>query len=95
MYYYYYHSQKYPDDVIVYVEEVNLEDNTIVIDFLDSNQHRQFTTSLELESATDKTSMVLIKNYKIKKRIQENTAYAIKKDTLIVFFDSRLSYVDK
>ena len=63
MYYYYYHSQKYPNDVIVYVEEINKEENFIVIDFIDTDQHRKFTSLLDYESQIDKTSMMIIKNY--------------------------------
>ena len=83
MYYYYYHSQKYPDDVIVYVEEVNKEENYVIIDFLDTDQHRKFTALLNLETQIDKTSMVVIRNYYPRKRIQENTAYSIKKNILL------------
>lgn len=91
MYYYYYHSQKYPEDIIVYVEEVNKEENYIVIDFLDTDQHRKFTSLLDYDSEVDKTSMTLIRNYYPRKRIQENTAYAIN-IRILLQFSSLISY---
>lgn len=98
MYYYYYYSQLYPDDVIVYVEEVNLKEGIIIFDFFDSNQHRQFLSILDIDLETEKTSMVLLKNYYIKKRIQENTLYSIKKKVLanlkqLVNFNEKDSYL--
>lgn len=95
MYYYYYHSQKYPNDVIVYVEEVNKDENYIIIDFIDTDQHRKFTSLLDYDSQIDKTSMVVIKNYFPRRRIQENTAYAINKKVLLQFKQSISEYEEE
>lgn len=95
MYYYYYHAQKYPDDVIVYVEEINKEENYIIIDFLDTDQHRKFTSILNYDSQIDKSSMIVIRNYYPRKKIQENTAYAINKKVLAGVSDLITEYEEE
>lgn len=95
MYYYYHYSHYYPNDTIVYVEEIDEENNYIILDFIDSDQHRKFSSLFNtIDSEIGKSSMILVKNYYPRKRIRENTAYAIKKDVLLDFVQFISEYED-
>lgn len=79
--YYTYFKKLFPDDILVYIEEFDKINRTVLFDFLDSNEYIMFTKILNTQSDLDKPSMVQLKNYK-KRRIQENTIYSIKPDII-------------
>jgi beta-lactamase superfamily II metal-dependent hydrolase len=78
---YYYHKRRYPDDVLVSIEEYNKDTGTVLFDFLDSNEYNSFTEIGGLNYSLSNPSMVLLTNYK-QRKIQENTIYAIKKNVI-------------
>lgn len=67
--------------MLVYVEEFNKQDGTVLFDFIDSNEYALFTDSLNANYDLNKPSMVLLTNYK-GRTIQDNTIYAIKPQTI-------------
>jgi beta-lactamase superfamily II metal-dependent hydrolase len=79
----YYSSYKryYPEDVLIYVEEFNKELDTVLFDFIDSNEHTLFTELGGLQTNLLNPSMVYLSNYKLR-TIQENTIYAIKQSVI-------------
>src|SRR5690606_34225269 len=97
--YYYYHKRRYPDDVLVYIEEYNKETGVVLFDFLDSNEYNSFTEIGGLEYSLSNPSMVLLTNYN-QRTIQENTIYAIKKNVIedwrelnLINFDNQNSFL--
>ncbi|MBI1307088.1 MAG: hypothetical protein GC181_10840 [Bacteroidetes bacterium] len=97
--YYYYHKRLYPDRVLVYIEEFNKEDGTVLFDFIDSNEYNLFTQSLNANYDLNKPSMVLLTNYK-GRTIQDDTIYAIRPSTIqswreqnIINFDNLNSFL--
>jgi hypothetical protein len=80
--YYYYYSKYYPNDILVFIEEINREENLVVFDFIDSNEFEKFDNTLEFQHKTLKASMVKVTNYK-QKSIRENTVYAIDRNVLL------------
>ena len=78
---YYYHKKKFPDSVLVYVEEFNKQGETVLFDFIDSNEYALFTGLLNSNDGLKKPSMVLLKNYN-GRTIQENTIYSIRPKTI-------------
>ncbi|MCC5930333.1 MAG: hypothetical protein JJU28_13885 [Cyclobacteriaceae bacterium] len=79
--YYYYYKRLFPDSVLVYVEEFNKQDGTVLFDFIDSNEYGLFNESLNVSTDLNKPSMVLLTNYK-GRTVQENTIYAIRPATI-------------
>ncbi|MBS1634623.1 MAG: hypothetical protein JST26_01790 [Bacteroidetes bacterium] len=79
--YYYYYKRLFADSVLVYIEEFNKQDGTVLFDFIDSNEYRLFNESLNVNTDLNKPSMVLLKNYK-GRTIQDNTIYAIRPATI-------------
>jgi beta-lactamase superfamily II metal-dependent hydrolase len=80
--YYYYYSKDYPSDILVFIEEINKDDNTVVFDFIDSNEYEKFDNSIEFQHNIFKASMVKVTNYK-QRSIRENTVYAIDRKVLL------------
>ncbi len=96
---YYYHKRRYPDDVLVYIEEYNKETGVVLFDFLDSNEYNSFTEIGGLDNSLSNPSMVLLSNYN-QRTIQENTIYAIKKNVIenwrelnLINFDNQNSFL--
>ncbi|MES2811506.1 MAG: hypothetical protein V4670_03465 [Bacteroidota bacterium] len=85
--YYYYYTKYYPSDILVYVEEVNRDENTLVFDFIDSNEYAKFDNALEIQNNILKASTVKVTNYK-QKSIRENTVYAIDRKVLLTLRQS-------
>lgn len=75
------HKRKYPEAIFVYIEEYNTLDKTVVFDFIDSNEHRDFANLLGLRFSYEKPSMVVLQGYHHRK-IQENTIYTISYKTI-------------
>lgn len=75
------HKKKYPKDVLVYVEEFNKVEKSVLFDFFNSKEYDLFTNLTDRVKDSDKPSMILLNGYK-GKTIQENTLYAIKPTTL-------------
>jgi beta-lactamase superfamily II metal-dependent hydrolase len=81
MYYYPYYYY-FPDDILVYIEEIDRDNNIIILDFIDSNELEKFTNVLEIQNDIFKASMVKIINYR-QKNLRENTVYAIDRDFIL------------
>lgn len=79
--YYYYYKRLFADSVLVYVEEFNKQDGTVLFDFIDSNEYGLFSESLNTSTDLNKPSMVLLTNYK-GRTVQDNTIYAIRPATI-------------
>lgn len=75
------YKKKYPEDVLVYIEEFNRNDRTVLFDFIDSNEYQTFNDTLNRESNLETPTMVFLSNYR-GKSIRENTIYAIKRSTV-------------
>lgn len=76
-----YYKRLYPNDVLVYVEEFNKQDKTVLFDFIDSNEYNLFTAVINQQNNLDTPTMVLLRNYN-KRMVQENTIYSIKPETI-------------
>src|ERR1700750_1661822 len=63
--------------ILVCIEEINKIDNTVIFDFADSNQYADFVDSLNIEYDLEKPTMVILKNFKQKRRLLVNTYYSI------------------
>lgn len=83
MSYYYPYHYFFPDDILVYIEEIDRDNNIIVLDFIDSNELEKFNNVLEIQNDILKASMVKITNYR-QKNLRENTVYAIDRDSILV-----------
>ena len=68
----------YPDDILVYIESIDREKKTILLDFTDSEQLGNFQGLMQAEVNYDRPSMLLLRNYN-GKRVQPNTTYRVKK----------------
>jgi len=79
--YYSYYKKKFPDSVLVYIEEFNKLDRTVLFDFIDSNEFRLFANTIDTNFDLNKPSMVLLNNYE-GRTIQENTTYAIRPEVI-------------
>jgi beta-lactamase superfamily II metal-dependent hydrolase len=97
--YYKYYKRRYPDDVLVYIEEYNKDTGAVLFDFLDSNEYNSFTEIGSLDYSLSNPSMVMLTNYK-QRKIQENTIYAIKKSVIenwrelnLINFDNQNSFI--
>lgn len=71
------YKRKYPNDVLVIVEEFNRRDRSVLFDFLDKNEYQNFTKLLALDDTVDRPSMILLNNY-TNRSIRTNSVYAIK-----------------
>lgn len=80
--YYYYYNRYFPNDILVFIEEINWKENTVVFDFINSNEFEKFDSALELQHKIFKASMVKIINYN-QRSIRENTVYAIDRNVLL------------
>ncbi|WP_298223661.1 hypothetical protein [Flavobacterium sp.] len=80
--YYYYYNKYYPSDILVFIEEVNWDENTVVFDFIDSNEFEKFDNTLEIQHKILQASMVKVTNYK-QRSIRENTVYAIDRKVIL------------
>jgi hypothetical protein len=69
------------EDVLVYIESINRQAGTVLIDFIDSNEFGKFSDYVNLAGQLGGPSMVLVRNYNLR-RIQENTIYVIPKAIL-------------
>ena len=76
------YKRKYPNDVVVFIEEFNRNEDSVVFDFFDSNEHLLFKGQ-DLSDSHNGTngSMVKLLNYR-KRSVLENTYYAIKNDVI-------------
>ncbi len=79
--YYYYYKRYFREDVLVYIEEFNKQDGTVLFDFIDSNEFELFAGFLNTNYSLEKPSMVFLTNYQ-GRTIRENTVYVIKPDTI-------------
>ncbi len=76
------YKRKYPEDVIVFIEEFNKIEGTVVFDFFDSNEYLLFNGQDITDSQNGTNgSMVKLFNYN-KRSVRENTYYVIKMDTI-------------
>lgn len=79
--YYYNYKRLFPDSILVYIEEFNMQDGSVLFDFIDSNEYALFTSSFNANFDLSKPSMVMLNNYK-GRTIQDNTIYAIRPETI-------------
>jgi hypothetical protein len=68
------------DDILVYIESFEKENGIVLFDFVDSNEFAGFNDILNFNASLSSPSMVLVKNYFLRS-VQENTMYAIKRET--------------
>ncbi len=80
--YYSYHHSYFPDDILVFIEEINREENTVIFDFIDSNEYSKFDAALQIRNSIERASMVKVINYR-QRSIRENTTYAIDRNVLM------------
>lgn len=78
---YHYQKKYFPEDVLVYIEEIDLPNNTIIFDFIDSNELELFSDIANIENNLENSSMIILTNYKGRK-VQENTVYSIKAEII-------------
>ncbi len=78
------HLRNYSNYPLIYIEEYNKEERTVLFDFIDSNQYQTFNTILNFQLSLEKATMVFLNNYK-GRRIQENTVYALNPEILNQF----------
>ena len=78
---YSYHKKNFPDDILVYIEEFDKKNRTVLFDFYDSNEFSMFSEYSNASMSMDKPTMILLKNYN-GRNIQENTYYSIKRETI-------------
>lgn len=84
-----YHKKKYPENVLVSIEDFDKQAGIVLFDFYDSNEYTTFLNYINIENNfyfntnnnISNPSMVLIKNYKLR-TIRENTIYSIKRETI-------------
>jgi beta-lactamase superfamily II metal-dependent hydrolase len=88
--YYKYHKRRYSDHILIYVEEYNKSEKTILIDFVDSSEFELFVGLMNIEYDWKGSSMISLNNYN-GRTIRENTAYAIPQD---IIFEWRTQIVE-
>src|SRR5690606_21594922 len=66
---------------LVYIEEFDKKNKTVLFDFYDSNEFSMFSDYTNSSLSIDKPTMILLKNYN-GRNIQENTYYSIKRETV-------------
>lgn len=79
-------NRRYVDVILVFIEEFNRADGTVLFDFYDSNELILFNQFANRTNSQEQPSMVFITNYFLKK-IQENTYYLINSETLQIWFE--------
>lgn len=84
---YTYYKQKYPEDILVYVEDVDLPNEGVLLDFIDEKEYQNFQSITGYDFQDSQPSMIILTNYRGKK-IQENTIYPIKPSTIQAWLDS-------
>ncbi len=83
--YYTLYKRYHPEDILVYIEEYNKQNRTILFDFVDSNEYNRFIDYANLNTNVSDVSipsMVYLSNYK-SKAIRENTIYAIPREVIL------------
>lgn len=75
------HKKIFSDSILVYIEEFNKIEGTVIFDFIDSDEHSSFRNLLDENVGSYSPSMVQLNNYK-GRTIQENTIYAIRPKTI-------------
>lgn len=83
------HKKKFPNDILVYIEEFDKINRTVLFDFYDSNEFAMFSEYSNVSSNIEKPTMILLKNY-CGKTIRENTYYAIKSEIIIDWRQNKL-----
>ena len=71
------YKSKYPNDVLIIIEEFNKKDKYVIFDFLNSDELADFITLTEIEIDESKGTMILFRNYN-GKTLTENTVYPFK-----------------
>lgn len=74
---YHYYKKLFPDSILVYVEEFNKQNRTVLFDFIDSDEYELFLSSINANIDGYTPSMILLNNYN-GRTVQENTIYAIR-----------------
>ncbi|MGN7513023.1 MAG: hypothetical protein ACTHOM_01515 [Allomuricauda sp.] len=87
--YYKYHKRKFPDDVLVYIEEYNKADSYVIFDFYDSNELDIFSSYLTINTNLNLPTMVRMENYNLR-TIRENTYYSINRQTIVSWAENNL-----
>lgn len=77
---YLYFKKKYPNDILVYIEEYNKAQNFIIFDFLDEEEFNSFLGN-DSDNTINRASFVCLQNYK-NRRIQVGTIYSINIKTI-------------
>lgn len=89
---YVYYKRKFPNDILVYIEEFNRIRGVIIFDFIDSSEYGAFIDLLGEEFDLSYPSMTILKNYQ-GKAIKENAIYSIKPNIIQTW--SRLNLIDR
>ena len=76
------------EGILVYIESFNKQAGTVLMDFIDSNEFNAFNSRLNFNNNVGNASMILVKNY-FQKKIQENTIYLIKNETIDLLFQKQ------
>ena len=76
-----YHKTYFPGDILVYIEEFNKQEGTVLFDFYDSNEFETFSSILDSDFNINQATMIRLINYN-KRTIRENTYYSIKRKTI-------------
>lgn len=79
--YFSYYKKRFPDHVLVYIEEFNKQNGTVLFDFIDSNEYNLFNGIFNRQANLDKPSMVFLNNY-TGRTIRENTIYSIRPEII-------------
>ena len=87
------YKRKFPDHLLVNIEEFNKQDGTVLFDFFDSNEFRLFTNFTNTNFVFFKPSMILLKNY-TGRTIQENTIYAVRPEVIQAWQEQNLIKTD-
>lgn len=82
-------AKKTENRILVYIEEYNKNEGVVLFDFFDSNEYALFSNLLGFSYDYEKPTMVLITNY-YKKRIRENTLYAVDPKLIMKFNEEDL-----
>ncbi|RWU10567.1 ComEC/Rec2 family competence protein [Pedobacter chitinilyticus] len=81
------HKKNFPDDILVYIEEFDKRNKTVLFDFYDSNEFAMFSEYSNASLNIEKPTMILLKDY-YGKNIQENTYYSIKRETITNWWEN-------
>ena len=75
-----YYTDRFPDEILVYLESYDKRGGNVLFDFIDSNEFDSFNIILNLNPLKS-PSMVFVSGYYLKP-VRENTIYTIKKETI-------------